>query len=86
MYPQIKNWKDNYTKDGMPDQRALEDFLACETEENVQSLRRELYGISQGNMNEVVLNSLLGAKRIARHETYPNWASLMIQWMAGIRR
>jgi hypothetical protein len=70
----------------MPDKRALEDFLECETDENIRSLRSELQGVSQGNHPPDMLNNLIGKSRENRHGSYEQWAVLMMQWIAGYRK
>ena len=86
MYKYIKVWKDNYAKPGMPDQRALQDFVECENNEVIRLLRGELNSIKGGNYTTESLDVLVGPARVARHGSYEDWAGLMLQWLAAYLR
>lgn len=83
MHKYLKYWKDNYTKPGMPDKRAVEDFIECETSEIIKLFRLELQSVLQGNYTVESLDVLIGPGRVARHGSYEDWAKLMLQWIAA---
>jgi hypothetical protein len=85
MYKQLNVWKDNYSL-GRSDQLAVQDFVECENDEVVRSLRSEVTAIANGSFNPETLNALLGKGRAVKHGSWDNWAKLMLQWMAGARR
>ena len=70
----------------MPDQKAVEVFMECETHEVVSGLRAELYGVSQGNFRPDFMDANVGKARSLRHGNYQAWARLMLLWMAGYKR
>ena len=67
-------------------QRAVENFLDCETYECVMSLRDELTAIKNGRGKQDVLDALLGKRRAQRWGDYQKWAKQMLVWMAQARR
>ncbi len=81
----LKLWLDGYAASGAGDQRALHDFLICESKEGVDSLRSELLAISNGNYKLESLDVLLGKKRLVHFPTYEEWAKRMIVWMANYK-
>lgn len=85
MYKQVTYWIKHYGSSGAADQRAVQDFMECETTEVVTSLKLELANISQGNFDQENLDKLVGSKRRQRHETYQEWAKLMLLWMASYK-
>ena len=85
MYKYLTLWRDSYSL-GRPDQRAVGDFIECETAEVVRSLRAELMGIANGGGDPRTLTTLLGPERMQRHNTWPDWAKMMLLWMASYQR
>lgn len=71
---------------GTPDKTAVQNFLDCENEDTIRSLRNELSGISTGNFTEETLKPVLGESRRVTHGSYPEWAKRMLLWMAEYRR
>ncbi len=84
-YTKIGYWVETYGKAGIPDQRAVHDFMECETSEAVRSLQNELVGLSGGGTNTDILDRLIGIKRKQLHGTYENWAKLMLMWISGYK-
>jgi hypothetical protein len=84
-YKQVNYWLQMYGNSGIPDQRAVETYIDCETSEAVQSLRNELIGISRGNYQDAPFDVSVGVKRRVRHGTYQEWARLMLLWMANYK-
>lgn len=84
-YKQLRYFIDTYGKSGIPDQRAVQDFMDCETAESVNSLRGELIGMTNQKYKEEIMDVLLTQKRKALFESYDNWARLMLQWIAGYK-
>ncbi len=86
MYKQIKNLKDNYMLDGMPDKRALENFIECEMSENIRTLENELLGIKNGGGNPQMLDAIIGKSRFLMHNGYDKWAKMAILWLAEVKK
>ena len=88
--PQYKNlvyWAKNYAAGGsMPDKKAVEVFMECETTELVVALRAELIGITKGNFREDYMDANVGRGRAMKHGTYQAWAKIMLLWMAETKR
>lgn len=83
IYKQIPFFIQNYGKTGNPDQRNLIDFMECETTEAIRSLQNELIGITHGNYVPEVMDKLIGLDRRTKHNSYEEWARLMLLWIAG---
>ena len=82
----IKYWRDNYGKGDSTDQRAVSEFIECETDEFVNSFRLELSTIASGKFDVPTLDRVAGLKRSQMYGTYDAWARLMLQWMVGNKR
>ena len=83
MLKQVDYWVRNYGSAGIGDLRAVQDYITCETNEAVQSLRNELIGLSHGKFSEDVLDRIVGIKRKTLHNSYVEWSKLMLQWIAN---
>lgn len=82
-YKNLAYWAKNYGQGGnMPDQKAIEVFIECETAELVKSLRAELLGVSRGNFRQDFMDATVGKPRALKHGSYQAWAKLALQWMA----
>ena len=86
MYKQVTYWAKNYGAGGVPDQRAVQDFVECETTEVISTFRGELASIAQGKYDEATLDQLVGQKRKVLHNSYKEWAKLMLMWLASYHR
>ena len=85
LYSKINYWVQNYGLSGIPDQKAVENFIECETAESVSSLRFELEQMAQGKFNQQNMDHLVGVKRRLKHESYDAWAKLMLLWIVGYK-
>ncbi len=85
IYNRVHYWVQNYGLSGIPDQKAVENFIECETREQVNLLRFELELMAQGNFRQESLDQIVGVKRRVRHESYEAWAKLMLLWIAGYK-
>lgn len=85
IYNRVQYWVQNYGLAGIPDQKAVENYIECETREQVNMLRFELELMAQGNYKQETLDQLVGVKRRFRHESYDAWAKLMLLWIAGYK-
>jgi len=83
MLKQITYWVKIYGSAGNPDQRAVQDFVDCETTEVLNTFRAELLGISLGRVEEKTLDLIVGNKRKVLHESYQEWSKLMLMWLAA---
>lgn len=81
-YKKVVQWTKDYGSSGLPDQRALQDFIECETDESIKALKNELIGISQGNYRDDIFDKLIGVNRRLRHSSYTEWSKLMLIWLA----
>ena len=82
---QIKYWTETYGNSGAPDQRAVETFMDCENRESIAMLRNELSAVTKGAVADASLDALLKANRKQKHGSYPEWAKLMLLWMANYK-
>lgn len=86
MFVNIRELLNVYTMGGTADKIAVHNFLDCENEDTIRSLRNELTGISAGNFTEETLKPVLGEGRRVTHGSYSEWAKRMLLWMAEYRR
>lgn len=82
IFKTLKLWLDGYAASGAGDQRAIQDYMICESKEGIDSLRAEFLAISKGNYKLDSLDKLLGKKRLVNFPTYDEWAKRMILWMS----
>ena len=85
IYQRVSYWVQNYGQSGIPDQRAVETFIDCETTEAVNMLRNELQMMAEGKFKEETADRLIGVKRKVKHGSYSDWAKLMLMWMVGYK-
>jgi hypothetical protein len=85
IFTKIKYWVDCYGNSGADDKRAIEDFVDCEANEAVSSLRSELVGLSQGLFDEAILNLLIGASRKEKFGSFNAWAKMMLLWLSAYK-
>ena len=86
IYKQLKLWVDNYGSAGITDQKAVQTFMECETNEAVKMLQNELIGISHGNFEQNAMDKLVRAQRRINYGSYQEWAKLMLLWIAECNR
>lgn len=84
-YPEIFYWKSNYAHPGVDDKRAIENFVECETREKIQSLRAQLYAVANGKYDDAMFIKFLGPDRKSRHNSYAEWAKVMLQWLGAYK-
>ena len=84
-FPRIKAWCDIYGKSEADDKRAVEDFMTCEANEAIVSLRAELVAASRGTFDDRTFDAIVGQKRRIRHGSYDAWAKMMLLWMANYK-
>ena len=84
-YPRIKAWCDVYGKSDADDKRAVEDFMTCEANEAVASLRAELVAVTRGIFDDRTFDAIVGQKRRLKYGTYDAWAKIMLLWMANYK-
>ena len=85
IYTKIMSWVQVYGSAGIPDQRAVQDFMECETSEAVRGLQGELQSLLNGNYNPESIDRLLGPNRKVKHGSYEAWAKLMLLWISGYK-
>lgn len=84
-FPALRAFIQNYARADVPDQRAIQDFLECETSEVIRPLQGELQLVAAGRFDKDIFDKAIGIKRRAKFESYENWARLMLQWIAGYK-
>lgn len=85
MYTRIPYWIQNYGNAGIPEQKAVEVFMDCETREMINSFRSEIQGIAQGNFQEESLDKIVGTNRKIKFGSYQEWAKLVLLWIANYK-
>lgn len=84
-YQRVHYWVQNYGMAGIDDKQALENFIECETREQIKLLQQELMLLMDGKFNEEILDKLVGKKRKVKYGSYVEWAKLMMLWIAGYK-
>lgn len=82
----IPYWVRNYGQPGVGDQRAVQDFVDCETMEAWRGLESELIAVTNTTVPEKTLDLLVGLGRKSKFTTYEEWARYMLGWIAGARK
>lgn len=86
IYKSLMNFIRIYGSAGVSDQRAVQDFMECETSETVRSLQSELSAIMSGKFSIEVFDKTVGVKRRLMHNSYQEWARSMLLWIASYKR
>lgn len=84
-FPKIRAWMQGYARSDVPDQRAIQDFLECETGEVIRPFQAELMMVAEGKFDKAIFDKVIGVNRRVKYESYENWARLMLQWIAGYK-
>ena len=82
----LNAWIRDYSAAGVPDQKAVENYVECETAEAVHSLVNEIRAIANGKIDEAELDRTVGLNRKLRHMSYQEWAKNMLLWIANYKR
>jgi hypothetical protein len=85
IYNRVAYFVKEYGSSGIPDQRAVQEFMECETAEMIRSLQNELIGLSKGNYDREVMDKVIGVKRRTLFGSYEEWAKLMLMWISGYK-
>lgn len=85
--PVIKDYESKYAKsmEGN-DLKALRTFRDYESSEKVRRLQQELQWIKGDMVAEDVLDEVIGKKRKSKWQSYSQWASMMLQWLASCKK
>lgn len=84
-YKQLRYWLSSYAAGGCEDRQAIENFIECESQEALSSLRGELIAIKNENFSEEIMLQILGPNRVAKHGSFVEWAKVMLLLMARPR-
>ena len=84
-FPKIREWIQAYGRPDIPDQRGVQDLMECETSEVVRALQAELMMVTAGKFDAANFDKAIGTRRRAKHDSYENWAKLMLQWIASYK-
>ena len=82
----LSSWIRDYSGAGIPDQKAVENFIECESVEAVRSLGNELRAIANGMIDDGDLDRTVGMNRKLYHRSYQEWAKAMLLWIANYKR
>lgn len=82
----IAYWVEHYGSAGLPDQRALEDFINCETREMISVFQLQLNQVAGRQVDQVHVERIIGAKRLAVHGSAADWARVMLLWLSPLVR
>jgi hypothetical protein len=85
IYTRIPVWVRDYGSSGAPDNKAVIDFMICETAEIVRGLQSELIAVSKGNYADEQFDKTVGAKRRVKYGSYQEWAKMMLLWIASYK-
>lgn len=85
LYKNLVYWVRNYGSAGIPDQRAIETFIDCETDEMIAATRSELTAVTSGKFTEAIMDQCIGASRRLKYGTYIEWAKMMLLWIANYK-
>lgn len=86
IYVRVPLWVRDYGSGGIGDQRAVQDFMECETGESVRALQAELIGIGNGRYSQDQLDKTVGIKRREKHGSYDSWAKAMLVWISSYKQ
>lgn len=64
------------------DQLAIRDFVICENQETINTLRAELVAVANNKVSPVTLDKIVGKARQKRFTTYKGWAKTLLMWLA----
>jgi hypothetical protein len=81
-FPRIKEFISVYAYGVGDDQRSAQTYCDCESDEAIDTLRKELSAVSGGNFNSDIFDLLVGKNRVAKHGSYENWAKVCLLWIA----
>ena len=85
MYKWITFFLQNYAREGLDDQRSVNDFATCENAESLSGLRNELMGIASGQPDPKILDNTIGQARKIRFGSHKDWAKLMLLWISSYK-
>lgn len=86
IYKHLTNFVRIYGSAGVTDQRAVHDFMECETSESIRSLQAELSAVVSGRFSIEVFDKTVGVKRRQLHNSYQDWARSMLLWIASYKK
>ena len=84
-FDRISYFVQNYGHPEVDEQRAVENFIICESPEVLPALIAQLHRIVKGNCNEEVIDQVAGKRRKVKYGSYENWAKLMLLWISQAR-
>ncbi|MBX7137927.1 MAG: hypothetical protein K1X83_08090 [Oligoflexia bacterium] len=80
-FDKIRFWVQTYALGDVDDQRSIENFIICESDEMVRPLQSQLYMVAKGGFDEEWMDKQVGLKRKVKYGSWENWARLMLQWI-----
>lgn len=84
-FDRITFWVQNYGHPEVDEQRAVENFIICESTEALPALVAQLHRVAKGKFREEIMDLVAGKKRKIKYGSYENWAKLMLLWISQVR-
>jgi hypothetical protein len=67
------------------EKRALQVFKDFESKERLMRLQRDLIAVKDNKVSEAICDQVIGKSRIAKFQSYSNWAKIMLLRMNELR-
>lgn len=68
------------------DQKAVRMYKEYESPESVRRLQNELLTVKNSMATETACKVSIGAKRAGQYRSYEQWATMMLMWLAAIKK
>ena len=82
----IRVWLQNYGAGDFDDKRNIENCVICETDEFLNPFIAQLHAVARGEIDEELLDKIIGLKRKAKFGAYDRWAQLMVLWIQEAKK
>lgn len=80
-YPEVMKWIKEYARSDCPDKQAVKDFVECEPDDRIRTLKNQFHAISKGMYDDIHFDKLIGPEKKAKYGTYANWARTILLWL-----
>ena len=84
-YDRISFYVENYGHPEVDEQRAVENFIICESAEALPALIAQLSSVAKGGSTEEVMDQVAGKRRKVKYGSYENWAKLVLLWINQVK-
>lgn len=84
--PNLEYFEKTYGANFKTDEkRALQTFKDFESKERLMRLQRDLIAVKDNKVSEKVCDQIIGKEKIARYQSYSNWAKIMLLRMNELK-